>query len=117
MLTHQQILDLAQEMTDRAQLRHLAMNLGIPYKESMVQERGVSKEAYRMLRSWLWFQSDRNKAHRNLLQALKNANMVKAIPVILATESNFPRLRRITSGTVDHFKAHINSGSQQIVGN
>ena len=99
-LTDKQILDLADEMTDRTQLRHLAINLGMPYEESVVDERGIGEEAYRMLRSWLKSQPDRNTAHRNLVHVLTYANMLEIIHLILPTKSNFPRLRRMTSGTL-----------------
>ena len=96
-LTDEQVLDLAKEITERVRLLKLAIGLGMPYDVTMVEELGVSKEAYRMLRSWLKLQPDRNTAHRNLVLALANADMLETIHVILPTKPEFSGLRRTMS--------------------
>ena len=102
-------------MTDREQLRNLAVNLDMGHYIIMAEDTGVSKAAYRMLRSWMKLQPDHNTAHRNLFQAMKYADMLATIHLILPPKPEIPRLRRM-AGTIDHFKAYINSASQQIVG-
>ena len=117
-LTNEQILDLAQEVTDGAQLRNLAVSLGMSYdmyEKSMVEEQGAREAAYRMLRSWLKSQPDRNIAHMNLFHVLAYANMLEKIHLILPAEQRLYQSRRVAKGTIDHFKAQINSATYQML--
>ena len=106
-LSDEQILDLAKKMTDRAQLQNLAINLGMSHDERTIDERYVTEAAYLMLSSWMELQPDRNRAHKNLVQALKNADILGKIHLILPKKTMFSRLRKMMSGTIVHFKAHI----------